>query len=61
VEIATCAIALTGMSWEQVLWRIPAALCVQLQLLYYQRRGTIFIKDTRAKIRRQLLNARQHG
>ena len=50
INVATCVYAVSGISFTDALWNIPAALAYQLQLLYCQRQGSVFKRDTKAEI-----------
>jgi len=47
ISIATSVVAMTGLSWHEVLWQLPVALSYQLHLLYLQRQGRTFLIDSR--------------
>jgi hypothetical protein len=45
---------MTGLPWNEILWKVPVAICYQLELLYWQREGTVFVKDQRRLLREKL-------
>jgi hypothetical protein len=54
ISVATCVYAVSGIGFNDALWNIPAALAYQLHLLYWQRQGTVFRRDNRAEILKEL-------
>jgi hypothetical protein len=56
MEIATAVVSMTGKDWDYVLWDMPAAVAIQLHLLYWQRQGWDVVKDNSDDIRRRLAN-----
>jgi hypothetical protein len=54
IQVATVVVAMTGLSWEHVLWELPVAIAYQIQILYWMRHGHPHYVDRSKKIRRQL-------
>jgi hypothetical protein len=52
---------LTGMTLEEVLWQLPAAIAYQFQLVYMQMQGREFVIDKRSPhLLARLKKARAH-
>jgi hypothetical protein len=52
---------LTGMTLQEVLWTLPAAIAYQFQLVYMQMQGREFVIDKRSPhLLERLKKARAH-
>jgi hypothetical protein len=52
---------LTGMTLQEVLWTLPAAVAYQFQLVYMQMQGREFVIDKRSpRLLERLKKARVH-
>jgi hypothetical protein len=54
LNVATRVYAVSGIALNDALWNIPAALSYQLQIIFLQRQGFVFKRDTRAELMEQL-------
>jgi hypothetical protein len=54
IQIVTAVVQMTGLDFNYVLCRLPAAIAMQIFHLWRQRRGVELVKDNRQKIRRLL-------
>ena len=54
IALATTVSQMTRMSFLDVLWQLPAAVAYQINLLHWQREGTVLLVDDRAEIRAAL-------
>lgn len=57
MSVATCARQLTGLKWKQVLWKLPFAVALQLDVLYWQREGRIYKTSNKKSILAELEKA----
>jgi hypothetical protein len=54
IAIVTIVSQVARMSFLEVLWQLPAAVSYQVNLLHWQREGTVFLVDDRTEIRAAL-------
>jgi hypothetical protein len=45
---------MTGLPWNDCLWNLPVAIAYQIELLYWQREGNVFKRDSKAEIMKEL-------
>jgi hypothetical protein len=45
---------MTGLPLHDVLWNLPVAIAYQIELLFWQREGTVFRRDSKAEILKEL-------
>jgi hypothetical protein len=55
ISVASTVVQLTGLPWDDVLWHLPAAIALQVNLLFWQREGNEFVEDDRAETHRRLM------